>query len=103
MAKRTNLYSTKAGESSTCFLPTHGKPLQDTSEASSGNSSDVKVPSNNKVFRPSDNPYNLVAGSAVQYFEKYGVVRWIGMVPGDKKVYAKVEMVINLYYIIVCS
>ena len=95
MAKQTNR------ESSTCFLPACGKPLQDILKATSENSGDVKVSSNNKVFHPLDNPYNLVIGSAVQYFGQYGVVRWIGMVPGDRKVYAKVEMLINLYYIIV--
>ena len=89
-----DFYSTQAGETSACFPPAH-KPSQDTSRASSGNSGDVIVPSNNKVFCPSDNPYNLVIGSPVQYFERYGVVKWIGIFPGDRKVYAKVEMVIN--------
>ena len=89
-----DFYSTKAGETSTYFLPTH-KLSQDTSRASSGNSGDVVAPSNNKVFCPSDNPYNLVVGSPVQYFERYGVIKWIGILPGDRKIYTKVEMVIN--------
>ena len=88
MAEQTNFYSTKTSVTNACFLPAHGKPLQDTSKANSGTSS------NNKVFCSSDNPYNFDVGSAVQYFEKYGVIKWIGILPGDKKLYAKVEMVI---------
>ena len=89
-----DFYSTKVGEISACFLPAH-KPSQDTSRASSGNSGNMIVPSNNKVFCPSNNPYNLLVGSPVQYFGRYGVVKWIGILPGDRKVYAKVVMVIN--------
>lgn len=41
-----------------------------------------------------NNPYNLVVGSAVQYLDKqYGVIKWIGILPGDKLTYAGVEMV----------
>ena len=95
VSKDKDFYSSKAGEtSSTCFLPEH-KSLQHTSRTGSGNSGDVIVSSNNKVFRPSDNPYNLVVGSPVQYFGKYGIIKWMGIVPGDGKIYAKVEMVNN--------
>ena len=40
-----------------------------------------------------DNPFNFVVGSAVRHIDKYGVIKWTGNLPGDKKVYAKVEMV----------
>ena len=42
------------------------------------------------------NPHNLIVGSAVQYLdtEQYGVIKWIGILPGaDKVMYAGVEMV----------
>ena len=42
------------------------------------------------------NPYKLKEGSSIQYDDppKYGVVKWVGMIPGrDKTFYAGVEMV----------
>ena len=42
-----------------------------------------------------DNPYNFVVGSAVKHFEQYGVVKWMGTLTGDRKLYAKIELVIN--------
>ena len=40
------------------------------------------------------NSQNLVVGSAVQYLDKqYGVIKWIGTLPGVKVTYAGVEMV----------
>ena len=50
--------------------------------------------SGDKNISSDDNPFNLEIGSAVQYYEKYGIIRWIGTRHGDKKVYARVEMVI---------
>ena len=43
------------------------------------------------------NPYKLEEGSAIKYDypPKYGVIKWIGIIPGwDKTLYAGVEMVI---------
>lgn len=78
------------------------KPLQDTFRSISKNCGDKNVPNHKKKIvhlstdvSENDNPYNLGVGSAVQYFEQYGVIKWIGTFSGDKKVYAKVEMVIN--------
>ena len=40
------------------------------------------------------NSQNLVVGSAVQFLDKqYGVIKWIGTLPGGDKTYAGVEMV----------
>ena len=42
-----------------------------------------------------NNPHKLVVGSEVQYLntEHYGVIKWIGTLPGVKQPYAGVEMV----------
>ena len=39
------------------------------------------------------NPHNLVVGSAVRCLEQFGVIKWIGTLKGDKKIYAGLEMV----------
>ena len=41
----------------------------------------------------SSDPYNLELGSAVHYLGQYGVIKWIGALSGDTKIYAGVEMV----------
>jgi len=62
-------------------------------------SGDKVVPGHKKIVHLStdenenNNPYNLGIGSTVQHFEQYGVIKWIGTLFGDKKIYAKVEMV----------
>lgn len=104
MDEVTDFHSAKPDETNACISEPH-KPLQDmfrsrSTSTSSTSSGDDYIPNNNKgdhqstVLNGHDNPYNLDVGSAVQYFEKYGVIRWIGMLSGDKKIYAKVEMVI---------
>ena len=62
--------------------------------------SNNNAPSQKKCVRGSssaaenDNPFNFTVGSAVRHVDQYGVIKWIGKLPGDdKKVYAKVEMV----------
>ena len=75
------------------------KSLQDTFKSSDTNSNN-SVPSHKTVVRAStkqdedDNPFNFVVGSAVKHFEKYGVIKWIGTFLGDRKLYAKIELVI---------
>ena len=80
------------------------KSLQDTSKSSdktsNGSVSSRKTARKTVVHGPTketenDNPFNFAVGSAVKHFEKYGVVKWIGTLPGDKKLYAKIELVIN--------
>lgn len=41
------------------------------------------------------NPYNLGVGSAVEFLdlEQYGVIKWIGNIPGSKEIFAGLEMV----------
>ena len=51
----------------------------------------------------SNNPHDLVVGSAVQYIdhEQYGIIKWIGTLSGIPEVtYAGVEMV---RYLNICA
>ena len=49
--------------------------------------------------KEAENPFNFVVGSTVQHFQNYGVIKWIGTLPGDKKLYAKIELVCNYNYV----
>ena len=57
------------------------------------NSGPTSLPSSSMVLN--QNPYKLEKGSVVQYDHppKYGVVKWIGIIPGRTTLYAGVEMV----------
>ena len=100
MDELTDVDSAKDDNSNACGPSLYG-PLQDDSSDSSTTSDDSDVTSHDEVIHPLtmkggyDNPYNLAVGSAVQYFERYGIIRWIGILPGDRKTFAKVEMVIG--------
>lgn len=81
------------------FLPI-GLVRQDTSRSSNtgphdkyghSDSANVQIPTKSDEV---NNPYNLVVGSSVQYLpSNYGVIKWIGTLPGVKLPYAGLEMV----------
>lgn len=87
-------------EKSKVFLPITFV-IPDTSRNRDRNSSDKDaVGHSESVHMPTTtskatNPHNLIVGSAVQYMdsEQYGVIEWIGTLPGTKDTYAGVEMV----------
>ena len=66
-----------------------------------GHSENIHVPT---TVSKTNNPHNLVVGCTVQYMdsEQYGVIKWIGVLPGTKDTYAGVEMV-RLRHMYVCS
>ena len=90
-----------SSKKSKIFLPI-GFVEQDTFISSK--SSDAHSVSNNACSHPVNTHVpikascNLAVGSAVQCInkEQYGVIRWIGTLPGDKATYAGVEMVRHL-------
>ena len=100
MDELTDIDTAKDDNSNACGPSLYG-PLQDDSSDNSTASDDSDVASNDEVVHPlnmkggCDNPHNLAVGSAVQYFQRYGIIKWIGILPGDRKASAKVEMVIG--------
>ena len=65
----------------------------------------VYIMSNYEVFTfcfspDSCNPHNLGVGSTIQYmdFNQYGVIKWIGSIPGSKEIFAGLEMVCTYVY-----
>ena len=48
------------------------------------------------------NPFKFEVGSTVQYGEpaQYGVIKWMGMLPGRDVLYAGLEMVRSFYLIV---
>ena len=87
-----------ASKRSSVFLPIC-IVRRDTSRNNNKNSDDKNAPSHKIVTHvstnksKSSNPYNLELGSAVHYLGQYGVIKWIGALSGDTKIYAGVEMV----------
>ena len=89
-----------SSEKSKIFLPIT-YVMKDTSRKRDINSGDKDAVGHREDVHMSataskaNNPHNLIVGSAVQYmdFEQYGVIKWIGTIPGTKDTYAGVEMV----------
>lgn len=100
MDKITDSDPTKV-DNNVCVPPVHKPSLDICNSKASSSRGDESIPmGSNKhgvhastVEDEHDNPHHLNVGSPVQHFDKYGVITWIGVLPGDKKVYAKVEMV----------
>ena len=67
----------------------------DTSRNSGPNCDDKDSCSHSENVSMPGNPHNFVVGSSVRYLnsEYYGVIKWIGSLPGVKATYAGVEMV----------
>ena len=82
-----------SSDKSKIFLPVDIIRL-DTSRGSDTRSGDKDGYSDSENV---ENPYNFIVGSAVQYLEfRYGVIKWIGDLPGVKSLYAGIEVVRQL-------
>ena len=58
-------------------------------------SNDKDVGTHSEIPYKADNPFNLIVESSVQYGNsgQYGVIKWIGILPGSEVPYAGLEMV----------